>query len=227
MEGITGMKVVLIANGFMSEQPIYHDVVRGADLIICADGGANIAMSLGWYPDVLVGDMDSVAPNILAELESSGCAVMRHSPRKDETDLELALKEAVERGATEVVVLGATGGRVDHTIANVMLLSMPVLVGKRVTILDGDTEVVLIRDVGHVRGCPGDTVSLIPICGDARGVTTEGLEWQLSEGTLAFGYARGVSNVLIAPVASITVGDGLLLVTHAPVRYPWVPEKTT
>ena len=219
------MKVVVIANGPMDEQPIYHDVVREADLIICADGGANMAMSHGWHPDVLVGDMDSVAPTILAELESSGCAVMHHSPRKDETDLELALTEAVKRGATDIVVLGATGGRVDHTIANVMLLSMPVLVGRRVMILAGDTEIALIRDVGRVRGCPGDTVSLIPICGDARGVTTEGLEWQLNEGTLAFGYARGVSNVLIAPVASISVSGGFLLVTHAPVRYPWAPEK--
>jgi len=177
-----------------------------------------MAVSNDWHPDVLVGDMDSVAPNVLAELESSGCAVMRYSPRKDETDLELALTEAVERGATDIVVLGATGGRVDHTIANMMLLSMPVLVGRRVMILDGDTEIVLIRDVGRVRGCPGDTVSLIPICGDARGVTTEGLEWE---------YARGVSNVLTAPVASISVRDGFLLMTHTPVRYPWAPEKTT
>jgi len=184
-----------------------------------------MAMSYGWYPDVLVGDMDSVASNILAELESSDCAVVRHSPRKDETDLELALTEAVERGATEMIVLGAIGGRVDHTISNVMLLSMPVLIGRRVMILNGDTEIALIRNVGRVRGCPGDTVSLIPICGDARGVTTEGLEWQLSEGTLAFGYARGVSNVLIAPMASISVRGGLLLVTHAPVRYLWTPEK--
>ena len=220
------MKVVVIANGPMEEQPVYHDVVRGAELIVCADGGANMAMSNGWHPNVLVGDMDSVAPTILAELESSGCAVVRHSPRKDETDLELALTEAVKAGATDIIVLGATGGRFDHTFANVMLLSMPVLVGRRVMILDGDTEILLIRDEGHVRGCPGDTVSLVPICGDARGVTTEGLEWQLSEGTLAFGYARGVSNVLTAPMASISVRDGLLLVTHAPVRYPWAPEKT-
>jgi len=219
------MKVVVIANGPMDEQPIYHDVVRGADLIICADGGANMAMSNGWHPDVLVGDMDSVAPNILAELESSGCAVMRHSSRKDETDLELALTEAVKRGATDIVVLGATGGRVDHTIANVMLLSIPVLVGRHVRILDGDTEVVPVRDMGRVHGRPGDTVSLIPVRGDVRGITTEGLEWQLDEGTLAFGYARGVSNVLTAPVASISVRDGLLLITHAPVRYPWAPEK--
>jgi len=221
------MKVIVIANGPMDEQPIYHEVARRADLIICADGGANMATSHGWHPDVLVGDMDSVAPAILADLESSGCKVMRHSPRKDETDLELALMEAVERGATDIVVLGAIGGRVDHTIANVMLLSMPALAGRHVRILDGDTEIALIRDAGRVHGRPGDTVSVIPIRGDARCVVTEGLEWQLNEDTLMFGYARGVSNVLTAPMASISVRDGLLLVIHAPVRYPWVPERTT
>lgn len=219
------MKVVVVANGPVEERPIYQDVVRGANAIICADGGANAATTQGWCPDVLVGDMDSVAPDVLADLGSSGCVLRRYSPRKDETDLELALTEAAGRGATDIVVLGATGGRVDHTIANIMLLSMPILVGRRVRIFDRDTEVMLIRDEGYVHGCPGDTVSLIPVGGDARGVTTQGLEWKLDGDTLSFGYARGVSNVLTAHVARIAIREGLLLATHAPVRHPWGQGK--
>ena len=219
------MKVVIVANGPMGEHPMYHGVVRGADMIICADGGVNTAMSNGWHPHVLVGDMDSVAPDILPDLEASGCVLRRHSPRKDETDLELALAEAVGRGATDIVVLGATGGRIDHTVANLMLLSIPILIGRRARMFDGDAEIMLVRDVACVHGCPGDTVSLIPIRGDARGVSREGLEWRLNGAPLAFGYARGVSNVLTAPVARIEIAKGLLLVTHAPVRYPWPPEK--
>ena len=206
---------------------MHREVVQGADLIICADGGANAAAAFGWTPQVIVGDMDSVSADVLLELERAGCEIIRHSPRKDETDLELALAEAVGRGATEIVVLGATGGRIDHTVANMMLLSLPALADRQVRILGGDTEVMLVRGEARVYGRPGDTVSLIPIAGDADGVSTEGLEWELSEGTLLLGYARGVSNVMTAEVARIRVQRGLLLVTHAPARYPWTPRAVS
>jgi thiamine pyrophosphokinase len=221
------VRVVVVANGTVEDRPMYHEVIRGADLIICADGGANGAMRFGWSPQVIVGDMDSVAPDVLLELERAGCEVVRHSPRKDETDLELALTEAVSRGAAEIVVLGATGGRIDHTVANMMLLSLPELADRQVRMITGDTEVMLVRDVAHVHGHLGDTVSLIPIGGDADGVSTDGLEWQLCEETLMLGYARGVSNVMTSGIARIRVERGLLLLTHAPVRHPWTPKVAT
>jgi len=215
------VRVAVVANGTVEDQPMYHEVIRGADLVICADGGANAAAAFGWTPQAIVGDMDSVSPDVLAELERAGCEVIRHSPRKDETDLELALSEAVGRGATEIVVLGAIGGRVDHTIANLMLLSLPALIGRQVRILGEDAEVMLVRDEAHVQGHLGDIVSLIPVGGDARGVTTDGLEWRLFEDTLLLGYARGVSNVMIADVARVRVKEGLVLLTHSPVRRAW------
>jgi len=215
------VRVVVVANGTVEDRPMYYEVIRGADLVICADGGANAAAAFGWTPQVVVGDMDSVSSDVLAELERAGCEVIRHSPRKDETDLELALSEAVGRGATEIVVLGAIGGRVDHTIANLMLLSLPALIGRQVRILGEDAEVMLVRDEAHVQGHLGDIVSLIPVGGDARGVTTDGLEWRLFEDTLLLGYARGVSNVMIADVARVRVKEGLVLLTHSPVRRAW------
>ena len=217
------MRVAVVANGTVDDRAIYHEVVRGADLVICADGGANTAVTFGWIPQVIVGDMDSVCSDVLSELERGGCEVLRHSPRKDETDLELALVEAVGRGGTEIVVLGATGGRIDHTVANMMLLSLPALADRQVRILGGDAEVMLVRESACVHGLPGDTVSLIPIAGDANGVSTDGLEWELSEGTLVLGYARGVSNVMTAEIARIRVEGGLLLVTHSPARHAWTP----
>jgi len=220
------MRVVIVANGPMEAKPIHDDIVRGAETIICADGGANTAIAHGWRPDVVVGDMDSIAPGVLADLEAHGCALKRYPSRKDETDLELALMEAIQRGATDIALLGVIGGRADHTIANLLLLTLPLLSGARVRIIDGDAEIALVRDRLSIHGRIGDTVSLIPIRGDARGVTTEGLEWELNEATLAFGYARGVSNVLTAPTASITIREGLLLTTHAPVRHPWEAEKS-
>jgi len=136
--------------------------------------------------------------------------------RKDETDLELALKYAVERGAREILVFAALGGRLDQLIANVLLLTLPELNGVEVRIIDGEQMAFLVRQQADVRGQPGDVVSLIPIGGDAIGVTTTGLEWGLEDDVLWFGPARGVSNRLTSDRATIEIRQGLLLcvLTH-------------
>jgi thiamine pyrophosphokinase len=148
----------------------------------------------------------------------AGAHIIRFSPHKDETDLELALQHAVRAGATQIIVLAALGGRLDQTIANLLLLALPELKGLDVRIVEGPQSAFFIhagRDA-LIAGQPGDTVSLIPLGGDALGVTTEGLEWPLCDDPLRFGPARGVSNVLTAEQARVRVREGLLLcvVTH-------------
>jgi thiamine pyrophosphokinase len=147
-------------------------------------------------------------------LEATGCQLIAHPAHKDETDLELALRYAVDQGATEVLVFGALGGRLDQTLANVLLLALPELRGVRVKIVGPELEVLLVRDQETIEGRPGDTVTLLPIGGDVTGITTEGLEYPLRDGTLYFGPARGVSNALTAPTAHLRVKTGLLLVVH-------------
>jgi thiamine pyrophosphokinase len=116
-------------------------------------------------------------------------------------------------GADEIVLLGAVGGRLDHTLANVLLLGMPTLVGVKVSIVAGNTEAWLIRagEELAIHGQPGDTVTLLPLGQDAVGITTAGLEWALHDDTLHFGPARGVSNVMTAEVARVALREGLVL----------------
>jgi thiamine pyrophosphokinase len=147
----------------------------------------------------------------LARLEGTGARVERHSPRKNETDLELALQYAAREDATEIIILAALGGRLDQTIANLLLLAMPELESIDVRVVDGAQEALLIRSEALIVGQPGDTVSLIPLGGDAEGVTAEGLEWPLDSDTLRFGPARGVSNVLTERQARVCVEQGALL----------------
>ena len=133
--------------------------------------------------------------------------------------LELALLYAAREGAIEIVILAALGGRLDQTVANLLLLALPELDGLDVRIVDGPQTAFLIRggrdgDDGRdvvIEGQPGDTISLIPLGGDAVGVTAEGVAWPLQEGTLRFGPARGVSNVLTAAQARVRVREGVLL----------------
>ncbi len=208
------MRAIIVANGHVDPDEQYGHLLRFDDLVIGADGGAALARMLGLEPQVVIGDLDSLPPELRTELESRDCQFVAHSPRKDETDTELAILYALEQGAEEIVLLAAAGDRLDHTLANVFLLALPELAGIRATIISGDSETWLLRGGGQleIRGQSGDTVTLLAVGQDAVGISTEGLEWPLNDDTLRFGPARGVSNVMTAPVARVTLRQGLLLV---------------
>jgi len=208
------MRAVIIANGPMPETPFPELRIRDEDLVICVDGGARNALALGFEPRLVVGDMDSIGTELRERLEKKGCRFIEHPSRKDETDSELAVRCALAEGATELVMLAALGGRIDHALANVMLLAIPELSHVKARVIDGNQEVLLVRDEIVIEGSVGDVVSLVPLSGDVVGVRTEGLEYALSGGTLKFGAARGVSNVLVARQARVEIRDGLLLLVH-------------
>ena len=208
------MRAVIIANGPMPEPPFPELRIRDEDLVICVDGGARNALALGFEPRLVVGDMDSIGTELRERLEKGGCRFIEHPPRKDETDSELAVRYALAESVTELVMLAALGGRIDHTLANVMLLAIPELSHVKARVIDGNQELLLVRDEIVIEGSVGDVVSLVPLSGDVVGVRTEGLQYALSGGTLKFGAARGVSNVLVARQARVEIRDGLLLLVH-------------
>jgi thiamine pyrophosphokinase len=208
------MRAVIFANGEFGNVEDAQALLRPDDLVIAADGGTRHALAAGLVPHVVIGDLDSLTPDAQARVEAAGTRIIRFSPRKDETDLELALQYAAREGATQIVVLAALGGRLDQTIANLLLLALPDLQGLDVRIVEGPQTAFLIdseRDPPPIEGCPGDILSLIPLRGDAVGVTAEGVEWPLHDDTLRFGFARGVSNVLTGDLAHVRVRDGVLL----------------
>jgi thiamine pyrophosphokinase len=204
------MHVLICANGV----PAVLTPAPAADLVIAADGGARMCEPLRTRPDVLIGDLDSLTPAEVARWEDAGVTVLRYPVDKDQTDLELALHLAVERGAQRITVLGALGGRWDQSMANLLLLAHPRWRDLDVVLVDGHQRAFLVHRRGVVEGDPGDTVSLIAVASDARGVTTTGLAYPLTEGVIPFGSALGVSNRLTAPRAEIAVRQGLLLVVH-------------
>ena len=140
--------------------------------------------------------------------------ILRHPRAKDETDLELALLHAATLGAAQIDILGALGGRWDHTLANVALLALPELVGRQTRLLADRQTLFLVRDSAVLEGRRGDTISLLPLTGAAHGVTTAGLQYPLSDATLSFDRARGVSNVLLDPPGRVSLRAGLLLVVQ-------------
>jgi thiamine pyrophosphokinase len=213
------MKVVVVASGELDASDASW--LDDADLVIAADGGAASLDALGRPPDALVGDLDSVEPSVYEPLAAAGTRVERHSIDKEASDVELALEAGLAAGATEVVLLGALGGgRLDHELANLLLLADPRLVGSSVRIVRSATQVRVLTTGGSLalEGAEGDLVTLLPIGGDAVGVTTDGLRWPLDAATLRMGRSRGLSNVVDAAPASVRIVDGTLLVVETASR---------
>jgi thiamine pyrophosphokinase len=205
------MKAIIIANGQIQDSDLHRSLATPMDLVICADGGVSNALALGLQPRVVIGDLDSLDSDLQVRLEGEGCQVLAYPARKDETDLELALYYAIGHGVDEILILGALGGRIDQTLANVLLLALPELRSVKVKILNGRQEVFLIRDEALIEGQVGDTLSLLPLTAEVTGICTEGLEYPLENGTLYLGPALGVSNTLTVPQARVRIGQGLLL----------------
>jgi thiamine pyrophosphokinase len=213
------MKVTVVASGRLEAIDAAHLV--DADLVVAADGGAASLDGLGRRPDLLIGDLDSVSPVLAERLDAAGTEVERHPADKERSDTELALEAAVVRGATEIVLLGAIGGdRLDHELANLLLLADPGLTGRDVRIACGPATARVLRGAERLVlvGSVGDLVSLLPIGGDASGVTTAGLRWALDGARLALGRSRGLSNEIVRARASVTLEQGTLLVVETALR---------
>jgi len=229
------VRFFVVAGSPAAQQP--HGLAPGPeDRVIAADFGARHALRWGWRVDLLVGDLDSLPADTARSLEASGVKVLRARATKDETDTELAVARALEMGAEQLFICGATGGRTDHLLANVFLLARAPLASVDACLVDGGETIRLLRADGEfahpkaraqgrkdaggglgrltIEGAAGDLLSLLPLGADAAGVSTGGLLYPLEDETLHLGEARGISNVLTGSRAEVSLRRGRLLVIH-------------
>lgn len=187
----------------------------GPDYIVAADGGTSAVEQLGLVPDLVLGDLDSSNPALTERLRAAGVEIRRFDHNtKLETDTELATLAALEWRPERIYLLGVIGGRLDHSLANVLLLTHPQLAGEDVRLVDGRQEVYLAKSGmwNPIEGKNGDTVTLLPVGGDVRGVRSQGLRWPLAGDTLLVGHGRGVSNLVEGVGAQVWLDAGCLLV---------------
>ena len=201
------MRAVIIGSGEIKDYEKAKKRINAEDYIICADGGYDHAVKMGIKPDILIGDFDSIE-KVPDDIEQ-----VQYPTRKDMTDSHIALELAKEKGYNEMLLLGFTGDRADHSLTNIlMLINYPEAV-----IADDNNEIRLITDTAELCGNAGDTISIIPVCGDWEGITTTGLEYPLNDETLYLGDSRGVSNVMTAEKCMITCKSGIGLVIKVDV----------
>ncbi len=210
------MRALIFVNGELADPAAFNALLRADDLLIAADGGARHLEAMGRRPQVLVGDLDSIDPALVADYERHGVRIERHPVAKDQTDLELAIEHALKAKPDAIWLVGAMGGRMDHSLANLLILAQrrwsPPL-----QVVDGAQVLTLLRGPGTaaLAGAVGQTVSVIPLSAKATGVTYAGLEYPLTNATLPLGSTRGVSNRLASELASVSVKRGLLLLAMA------------
>ncbi len=202
------MKALIFSGGSFFGIPEYIDT-NIYDLIIGCDGGYLSAVDSGISPDVFVGDFDSIPEEMVFAKE-----VIRLFPVKDMTDTQEAIDEAIARGATHITILGALGGRIDHTLANIHLLKYAEDKGAKAEIADVDSYITLVTDKLSVKRRCGFCISLIPLT-DCSGVDISGVYYPLECAHLPVGNPYGISNEFTEDVAHIKVDSGELLVILA------------
>jgi len=180
-------------------------------MVIAADGGIDRAIALGLHVDLAIGDFDSASPAGLAAVRAAGARIDEYPAAKDATDLELALDAAIALRPQRIVVVGSGGGRLDHLLGTLLLLTADRYADARIDAHLGGACAHVVRDSRDLTGTPGELISLLPLHGPAEGVTTDGLVYPLARETLTAGSSRGISNLFDLREARVEVERGCLL----------------
>lgn len=211
-------RAVIFSNGTYTDLAGVKARLRSNDWLICADGALSQLAAMQLHPDLLVGDFDSVDLGLLEEARRQGVELVTFQREKDFTDTELAWQEAIKRkrGWHNFLVVGAWGGRLDHSLANLLLFAPFAEQGYHISLTDGATDAYFVTDELVLEHCQGKLVSIIAMTPIAQGVMAQGFHWPLTDATLRWGQALGISNIPIDDLVRVQVKEGTLLVVVTP-----------
>lgn len=204
------MKGLIIGSGRLGDLSLLKEEAASADRIVCADGGALYLSEAGILPDVLLGDMDSIAPEKERELRDRGVEILVHPAEKDDTDMALAVRYLAEQGAGELHILGGTGSRIDHMLGNALLVSYAAEKGIRIELIDENNVITALRTetVSKKR----EYLSVIPL-DETVVVSLKGVKYPLDTHTIRRGSSLGISNEILEDTCDVILheGRGLLI----------------
>ncbi len=204
--------IVIAANGNMKGSGFHADILKRADLIICADGGANGVDALGFVPDIVVGDMDSIKKAVLGKLKKNRRTKIIEDPDQNKTDTELAISLAESYKPKKIIILGAIGDRFDHTLANILCL-MKINPKIDAAIINRGNEIRSAEKKITLTGKIGQVISVFAMT-EVKDLKYQGLKWPAPKGDLGGGWF-GVSNKLTRTKGNIKIGDGKILVVKS------------
>ena len=206
-------RAVVFVNGEYEDEEFYRRLFAAGDLTVAADGGAGFLLRNGLVPDVLVGDFDSLAAAQVEELAVAGARVVRHLERKDFTDGEAAVDEALTWGAQTVVLAGALSRSLDHVLGNLAVLRRVARRGCSARLAAPGLSLAVLARAGElaVPAEAGTRVSLLALSDEAV-VSLRGFDYPLDHGTIAAAGCLGIGNAVAASPAAVTLHAGELAV---------------
>jgi len=202
-------KIAIIANGTITNYDFYKEILQDFNIIICADGGANIAKELDIIPDYIIGDMDSIKTSVFNFYKELNKTKIIKDTNPDKTDLELAIKLAETLNPFKINIFGAIGNRIDHTLANIYCLDK-IKPGIKAEIIDERSTIQLAEENLEITGEKNDIISIIPLS-DIEGLNYTGFKWNVKNLDTKIGWF-GISNKILNKKASINFSKGKILI---------------
>ena len=199
-------KIAIIANGYVKNADFHKDLLKDADIIICADGGADNAKKIGVIPNYIIGDLDSASKSSIEFFKDKSKIIKDNNP--DKTDMEIALSLAETLAPYEILIMGAIGDRIDHTLANIMCLDK-IKSDVKAQIVDEKNIIELVENSADISGDKNDIISIVPIT-DISNLCYTGLKWNIENLDTNIGWF-GISNRLEEKNANISFSNGKIL----------------
>lgn len=199
------MKTLILCNGEPPAPQLFTECREWADFFIAADGGGNIAHSFEFLPDLVIGDLDS-----FEQPETHSYEIV-FDPDQETNDLEKAMNRALKEGADDVIVLGATGKRLDQTLKNLSVLKQFNDKFESLFYKDNFGDTLLLPNSFSKEIKAGTQVSLFPLSGKVTAIKTEGLKYPLKDEKLINGVRDGSSNEVVSSPVKISYDAGDLL----------------
>jgi len=204
------MRALIISGGSPPSYNLLKKYSKGY-YIIAADSGCNILFKYNVKPDLIMGDLDSIDKEILNGYLNSGVELTKFPKHKDYSDTELSVQEAIRRGAEEITILGATGGRIDHLLANLNILYLLNEKGVPGKISDDNNEIFLIKSPAEIKGYDGEYFSIFSMGEDVKEITLENCRYPLNKYHLFPRDSLILSNEFNGEILKINFSGGPLI----------------
>lgn len=206
------MNALIVASGSIKDYKLLKSVAENASFILCVDGGVDHILKIGIQPHIVFGDLDSISIGGLDYIQGENIPIRRFSSIKDSTDTELAIDYLIDRNCKEIILMGATGSRQDHTLANIFLLNYLLENHIKGKIIDSNNRIYLINDNLKLKKIDGYYTSIIPIEKEGIVITIDGFLYNLETTFISFGSTHGVSNEIIKDYGEIIIHSGKALI---------------
>jgi len=209
------LNVAIVSGGTAPSERLLRGYLEKVDFIIAADSGCECLYNYGIVPNLLLGDFDSAKKEILDNLKSQIKEVLEFPPEKDYTDTEIAIIEAIKRGANKIYLFGAIGSRMDHTLGNIGLLLTTKKRGATLEIIDGNNRLYLAQRKMKLFGEYGETISFHALCDKVKSFKIRGAKYNLDGYDISLLDPRAICNEFVDTPIEISYEEGELLILHS------------